>query len=120
MRDITTHHDGDGLTETIRVRAIDEPGPGGAHHAYEVTTPLGVVGYVQYQRGACNVPGSTPGLLDSCLLAIVRDRMESFQAGPFACESNDKVLRGVKDAMTALKARADERASRGVLGYNTK
>jgi hypothetical protein len=118
MREIATHHDGHGLAESIRVRALDEPGPGGAHHVYEVTTPLGVVGYAQYQKGPRGEPSSTPGLLDSCLLAMVRDRMECFQAGPFACAANALVLEHVTAAMAALKARADERAARGVLGKN--
>ena len=35
MKDITTHHDGHGLTEHIRVSTTDDIGPGGAHHRYE-------------------------------------------------------------------------------------
>lgn len=122
MREITTHHDGHGLTELLKVEARDEPGPGGAHHLYRVTHPdvPSVVGYVQYQMGPRNSHGGMPGLLDPCLLAIVRDRLESFQAGPFACEENARALEHVVAAMQAMKDRADNRAKRGVLGHNKK
>lgn len=33
MREITTHHDGHGLNESIEIEA-DDPGPGGASHHY--------------------------------------------------------------------------------------
>jgi hypothetical protein len=124
MRAITTHHDGHGLAEKIDLRA-GEPGPGGASHWYAADIAdiygadraiYGSVLDVQYQLGPRNEPGSTPGVIDSVVLAIVRDRMEAFQAGPFACPENQVVLDHVVAAMDALKARADNRATRGALG----
>lgn len=131
MKQITHHHDGHGLAEAITLNAKDAPGPGGAHHLYhafiEVASGDPDIGrrqepvlFVQYQKGPRNEPGSTPGVLDSVLLAIVKDRMESFQAGPYASPYNARVLSGVDAALGALKDRADERAVRGVLGKNQK
>lgn len=128
MREITTHHDGHGLAESIYIYA-DDPGPAGASHRYVVTvdhkrgesdvgTSCEQVANIQYQRGPRNEPDSTPGVLDSVLLAIVADRMRAFNAGPFGCRENALVLTKVEEALHWLKHRADERARRGVLGKN--
>ena len=36
MREITTHH-GTGLNEALKLLVCDEPGAGGANHAYEIS-----------------------------------------------------------------------------------
>jgi len=134
-RQITTHHDGHGLAERIEIEA-DERGPGGASHLFRVYVDIsgtqhaydsGCTGQarmrvaeIQYQKGPRAEETSTPGVLDSVLLAIVADRMESFQAGPFAHPCNAAALAHVRQAMRELKMRADERAARGVLGRNVK
>jgi hypothetical protein len=46
----------------------------------------------------------------------VRDRLECFQAGPYACEENGQALWGVTWAMNKLKARTESRVARGVEG----
>ena len=128
MRKITTHHDGHGLAETIELTANDEPGPGGANHVYEARIPtpfdaMSSAAYplrVEYQRGPRGESGSTPGVLDSVLLAIVQDRLQAFQAGPYSCGENASALQHVTNAMDWMKRRADERARRGVLGKNVK
>ena len=118
FRTITSHHDGHGLAESLTIEA-DEPGPGGASHAYLVSRgyPAGiVVADIQYQKGPRHEAGSTTGIIDPVLLAIVADRLEAFQAGPFACEENAEALDAVHAAMAAFRRRADERAKRAVLG----
>ncbi len=129
MRQITTHHDGHRLNESIIIRA-GEPGPGGASHRYVATAAgegvdpwdaaLDPLAIIQYQVGPPHVEGSTPGILDGVLLAIVRDRMEAFQAGPYASDRNAQVLAACDAGLAALKARADERAARGALGTYQK
>lgn len=135
MREITTHHDGHGLADRIIIEA-DGPGPGGASHRYDVYVDISgterayaqgctglsreKVAQIHYQKGPRNESGSSPGVLDSVLLAIVRDRMEAFQAGPYACVENEIVRTAVMQAMQTLKDRADARAARGVLGKNVK
>lgn len=123
MREITTHHDGHGLTESIRIEA-DEPGPGGASYSYKVEIDLGGAWLelctIQFQKGPRSVGNSTPGIVDTVLLAIVRDRLESFNAGEFRCRQNAIAITKIEEAMHWLKDRADERARRGVLGTNEK
>ena len=88
MREITTHRDGFGLTDKVRIEA-DEPGPGGASHRYVVSVNIGEGGDawmelcdIQFQRGPRNEKGSTTGLLTNVLLAIVRDHLEGFPVQP--------------------------------------
>lgn len=119
MREIVTHHDGHGLNESIKIEA-DEPGPGGASHLYILSINDSEVGRVQFQKGPRDVEGSTPGAVENAVLAIVRDRMESFNAGEYRCRENALVATKVEEAMHWLKARADERAQRQVLGTYAK
>lgn len=116
------------------VFAVDEPGPGGAHHHYAVfkhgdVTPeelpkrlekddLFYNGEIHFQKGPRNDPASTPGVLDTDLLEIVRDRLKDFQNGPFACQSNTDALNHVTAALMCLNARTRDRAERGILGVN--
>lgn len=117
---LSSHHDGHGLNESITITK-DQEGPGGASHRFQFLVNTDQVvdveaGYVQFQKGPRNVEGATPGATDLAVLAIVKDRLESFQSGPFACEENAKALAAVDEAMSWMKQRADNRAKRGVLG----
>jgi hypothetical protein len=101
--------------------AIDErdPNAGNATHTYKVI--WGAPGedvVLQFQHGPRNVPGSTAGLFDDDLLAIVQDRMECFQSSPYACDENAEVLAAVKAAREALGKRLARRVAQGVLGQN--
>ena len=121
---ITTHHDGHGLNESIIItRDERDPDAGGASHRYTLefnamTDGLYEVGRLQFQHGPRNEPGSTPGLTDQAVLAVLIDRHEGFQAGPFACSENEHTMHHLREALRSLKERADERASRNVLGKN--
>jgi hypothetical protein len=53
-------------------------------------------------------------------LAIVRDRLEAFQAGPFNCRENSDALAGVVHAMDRLNDRTRDRIRRGVEGALAK
>jgi hypothetical protein len=103
------------------VEATDEPGPGGAHHAYRVHHPEhGEALTARFQCGPRNEPGSINGVFDEHLLAIVAHRMECFQAGDFADPGNQKVLDLINEARVHLNHRAVTRQRRGVLGLNVK
>lgn len=117
------------------VFAVDEPGPGGAYHLYQVSKhgtaffdgegnlhldPEAMLLTVQFQHGPRNESDSTPGVLDVDLLEIVRDRLTDFQNGPFASQYNADALNHITAALIALNARTQERAERGVLGTNQK
>jgi len=121
MRQITDHHDGHGLAETMLVEADPiDPDAGGASHHYVVSLEGAQLARIQFWHGPRHEPGSQPGILDSVLLAILIDRMRGFEAGVFSCPTNRDVREHCEAALRALQARADERARRGVLGQAVK
>lgn len=125
-RMITDHYDGHGLTESIVIEADEEDQKAGGASHYYVASIGGpnvkgqIVMKAQFQHGPRNEEGSTAGVVESVLLAILIDRMRSFNAGPYACRENALVRTHCEEAMHWLKHRADERARRGVLGKNQK
>lgn len=104
------------------VFAVDEVGPGGANHAYEVRTSdnLGILMTIQFQKGPRKESGSIPGVIDTDLLEIARDRLTAFQAGPFACKYNEDALFHIEEALKALNQRVEDRIERNVLGTNNE
>ena len=118
MREITTHIDPFGAAD-LKITCDDaDPNAGGASHDYVVAIGDFVVAEVQYQHGPRGVDGRLTGAIDSAILAIAIDRMECFQEGPFAHESNARALAHLRDAADILRSRAAERKGRGVLGQN--
>lgn len=109
------------------VYAMNERGNGGANHTYAVhkcgnnavfeTEPLAVI---QFQDGARKIPDSTPGVLDTDLLEIVRDRLKGFQSGEFACRENACALTHIEEALMWMNRRVEDRIERDVLGTNNK
>lgn len=109
------------------VYAVDEPGAGNANHEYLVILPtdkpdvgLAVPVEIAFQHGPRNEPNSTPGVLDTDLLEIVRDRLKGFQSGDFACRENACALTHIEEALMWMNKRVTDRAQRGVLGTNNK
>lgn len=116
------HHDGFGLNDLVTIECDDrDPDAGGASHNYVLKMKgVGVVGAVQFQHGARTLATSKPGALDAVLLAVVLDRFESFQAGPFASRENAIVITKLEEALMWIGKRTRDRARRGVLGKNKK
>lgn len=102
------------------VYSIDNEGPGGAHHKYQVMIhdKHDLVGEITFQCGPRNENDSISGVLDPDLLEIVRDRLRAFQNGPFKSAYNERALFHVEEALVALNDRVKDRANRGVLGTN--
>ena len=126
MNEITDHHDGYGLNESITIKALDEPGPGGAHHLYVAVIKAknadGVedeieVARVQFQKGPRNEPGSTPGVTHMAMAALLLHPLRAFQEGPFKSRLNALVITALEEALNWMHARARDRAQRGVLGH---
>lgn len=123
MKQITDHHDGHGLNESIVIEADNELN--GVCHSYDGKITLAdgsasdVLGIV-FQRGPRNVEGSTPGVTEMAVLAIVIDRLRGHQAGPYATRENAIALTKCEEALMWMRQRADNRAKRGVLGTNAK
>lgn len=105
------------------VAAIDErdPNAGNASHLYGIQFggPSDVL-RIGFQHGPRGVAGSEPGIFDDDLLAIVQDRLEGFQSGPFACAENACALTAVLEARGWLSKRVARRIAQGVLGANEK
>lgn len=130
MRAITDHVVNP-ANDKLVITAEDTPGAGGANHLYMVrgfntgsnascpfTARHGSPSEhatVLFQNGPINDVGVN-GVTQEALLAIVADRLRSFQAGPFACRENELALTKIKEAMHWLQQRTIGRMRRGVEG----
>ena len=128
MRELSTIQKREKLND---VYAADEIGPGGANHRYIICKEgetclcdgsnfIGVVAEILLQRGPRKEEGSQHGVIDSDLLEIVRDRLKSFQEGPFATRENACALTHIEEALMWLNRRVEDRIERNVLGTNNK
>lgn len=103
------------------VYAMDEPGVGGANHEYGIyTSPEELIAIISFQNGPRKEETSIPGVIDTDLLEIVRDRLKSFQSGPFSCRENACALTHIEEALMWLNRRVEDRIERDVLGTNEK
>jgi hypothetical protein len=108
------------------VYAVDEPGNGGANHKYAIIPAYAPVGkslqdtIIQLQNGARKEDDSIHGVIDTDLLEIVRDRLKSFQAGPFSSRENACALTHIEEALMWMNRRVEDRIERNVLGTNQK
>ena len=126
MREITSHKV-NGLNDAIKIVVADEPGAGGACHEYRLfvgkPSPNGTECVAQcdinFQNGPIAEAGFN-GFSGEALLAVVEDRLKSFQAGPYACRENALALTHLQESMHWLHHRTRERMSRGVEGTHEK
>lgn len=116
---INSHWDGHGLNESIEIKA-DEKGPGNASHRYELSIDGRLVAEIQFQKGPRHFEGSTPGVTESALVAVLLDRLESFNSGDYRCRENSFAITKLEEALHWFKHRADDRARRQVLGTYSK
>ena len=121
MRTITDHIvEGDSANHQLQIEVRDEPGQGGACHEYVILTELGAVRCeVDFQNGPIKEFGVN-GVTHEALLAIVIDRLRSFQAGPYSCRDNAVALTHIEEALMWLQRRTRERIKRGVEGTHAK
>jgi hypothetical protein len=113
MRTITDHV-ANPVNDLIKISAVDEPGAGGANHEYDIL--IGAQGFtMRFQNGPIAENGIN-GVTQEVLLAIVIDRLRSFQAGPFACDENAEALAHAENSLECLKERTRSRMKRGVEG----
>lgn len=111
--------------DKLTITVTDQPGAGGANHRYVVqgfdaSTNVSADGSesaltVLFQNGPINEAGVN-GITQEVLLAIVADRLRSFQAGPFACRENALALTKIEEAQHWLQQRTIARMRRGVEG----
>jgi len=94
-----------------------DPTCGNAAHEYSVELPDGNMFGILFQRGPVKERGAN-GVQDSAVLAILIDRFEGFQAGPFACDANAQVLGHLQAALSLNLQRTRDRVARGVEGQS--
>jgi hypothetical protein len=113
--------------DQLTITATDQPGSGGANHRYEIDgfkasknpsrdllqPDASLV--LLFQNGPISEVGVN-GLTNEALLAIIVDRMRSFQAGPYACRENALALTKLEEAQHWLHSRTRARMERGVEG----
>ena len=130
MREITEHRVNP-ANDRLKIEVTDAPGAGGANHRYEITgfdprsnasagelkdIPGHYNGLVLlFQNGPIPEAGVN-GVTQEALLAIVADRLRSFQAGPYACRENALALTKIEEAQHWLHSRTRARMARGVEG----
>lgn len=115
-----------GSNNYSEVLVMDEPGAGNASHEYYIcradgkdSEPAGEFGFVKFQKGPIKENGIN-GCHQEDLLAIVIDRLRSFQAGEFSCRENALAITKCEEALHWLNHRTADRIKRGVEGTNDK
>lgn len=120
-RRINTHKI-DKCNEAITVETIGQPDVGGAPVVYSVRCSNGSDGsygiIVKFQNGGIETSGVN-GITNEVLLAIIQDRLDCYQAGPFKCDENAVALHHIHEALQALEERTRQRKARGVEGTHT-
>lgn len=109
--------------DRLEIEVLDEPGAGGANHVYQVRGYHDVAAdetavVIRFQNGPINEAGVN-GITQEVLLAIVADRLRSFQAGKFACRENALALTKIEEAQHWLHSRTLSRMNRGVEGTHS-
>lgn len=121
MRTLTDHKVNP-ANDTLTITVLDEPGHGGASHLYNIEGYEDNMGpastCIVFQNGPIAEFGVN-GLTHEVLLAIVADRLRSFQQGPYACRHNALALTAIEDAQNWLNRRTLERMQRGVEGTHS-
>lgn len=107
------------LNDVLDVVVRDDPGHGGASHVYSVehsnSANIDPMMTVNFQNGPIAEHGVN-GVTQEILLAIVIDRLRSFQSGPFSSRENALALTKCEEALHWLQQRTIERMRRGAEG----
>ena len=118
MRELNT-----GTQRHTKIYVLDEPGQGNACHEYSVRRAENddvmeeSFSWVRFQDGPIQEFGVN-GCHNEDLLHIVLDRLLSSQAGDFMCLENERAIQSLKDALSWLNKRTENRQKRGVEGTN--
>lgn len=125
MRTINSHKVNP-ANDKLEIAVADEPGAGGANHRYEIRgfsteanpshdDASDAEAVILFQNGPIADVGVN-GVTHEALLAILIDRMQAFQAGPYACRENALALTKLEEAQQWLFHRTLARMQRGVEG----
>ena len=131
MRKLTDHIVSGDQTVQLNIEVTDEPGQGGACHGYSISGFCSATNpstpnylnpaedqrelHILFQNGPIKEFGVN-GITQEALLAVVIDRLRSFQDGPFRCRENAIALTHFEEGLMWLQRRTVERIKRGVEG----
>jgi hypothetical protein len=132
LRTLTDHVVEYDTANQLKIEVLDEPGQGGACHVYDMSYLSDVLlddqgkyavekvsHVVKFQNGPIKEFGVN-GVTQEALLAVLIDRLRSFQAGAFACRDNAIALTHLEESLMWLQRRTRERIRRGVEGTTQK
>ena len=127
MRTLNDHIVSDDQAVQLTITVVDEPGAGGANHRYHIDwtgdhawlNDIPNSCDVHFQEGPIKESGVN-GVTQEALLAVVIDRLRSFQAGPYSCRENAIALTHCETALLWLQKRTLDRIRRGVEGTRNK
>lgn len=117
-----TSHKVNGLNDELGILVLDDPGVGNGCHQYRIGKDASgnalsseVWCAIDFQRGPVGRDGLN-GVSNESLLAIVEDRLASYQSGEFRCRENALALTHIQEALHWLHHRTRDRVQRGVEG----
>lgn len=109
-------------TEVIAVDKKNVSTGGGANHHYLVKPSNGdqnpPLGDIKFQNGPIKEVGIN-GVMNEDLIAMILDRLYSFQESPFKCRENAIAITKLEEAMLWLNKRTLDRERRNVEGTHT-
>jgi hypothetical protein len=116
------------LTPTDKALVIHaddrDPQSGNMSHDYVIRLAGGphgtepdIVVPLHFQHGPIAEAGVN-GITNEALLAVVRDRLEGAQEGPFKCRENALAITAIEEASLWLSKRTLDRMGRGVEGQS--
>lgn len=109
-----------GTEKYTQVYACDEKEFNANHH-YSVSTseqPSTILTEVRFQKGPIKESGVN-GCYNEDLIAMVIDRLQSFQESPYKCCENAFAITKLEEALRWLNWRTRGREKRGVEGTHT-
>jgi hypothetical protein len=122
-RQLTDHKNNKFNRECIEVETSDLRASDNAHHRYVIKvsgndapdfTPVLTCELV-FQNGGLKEVGAN-GITDQSLLAIVLDRLRSFNSGQFGCRENSIAITKGEEMLMWMEKRSNDRARRNVEG----
>jgi hypothetical protein len=119
----------EGKAANLKTFAMDEPGHGGACHEYQIERAKSegpdkpeteVLCDINFQNGPIDEGSNgVNGVQHEDLLAIIIDRLQGFESGPYSCEENAQALMHCEEALRWLNTRTKNRIARKVEGTHT-
>lgn len=127
MREITTHKVND-CNRELTIRAVDKAAESGANHRYKIDGPLETYIDVSAPKFQCDMrfqngpiaEVGVNGITHESVLAVIVDRLQGFQSGPYACRENALAITKLEEALHWLNHRTQQRIARGVEGTHQK